>query len=152
MKNTIFMIKNIKYRVTRSLLTWNAREGLKALRPVHTAVCVESFTIHFEWGDVTFRQTALLEAKPRQKRQPIKSYASTSSSSIYQTAVCVSGAGDSCDWLLVEFQTRPPASFNARRCVDVQLSLPLITNAKLAIIWFDGKDVCLINVLPDMWN
>jgi len=30
----------------------------------------------------------------------------------------VSGAGDSCDWLLVEFQPPPPASFNARRCVD----------------------------------
>ena len=35
----------------------------------------------------------------------------------------MSGAGDSCDWLLVEFQTRPPASFNARRRVDAALLL-----------------------------
>jgi len=35
-----------------------------------------------------------------------------------QTAACVSGAGDSCDWLLVELQTRPLASFCQSRCVD----------------------------------
>ena len=34
-----------------------------------------------------------------------------------QTAACVSGAGDSCDWLFVERQTCPPASFNASRRV-----------------------------------
>ena len=34
------------------------------LRPVHTAAYVEASTllpIHFEWGDVTFRRTALWE-------------------------------------------------------------------------------------------
>ena len=38
-----------------------------------------------------------------------------------QTASLCAEAGDSCDWLLVEFQTRPPASFNARRRVDAAL-------------------------------
>jgi len=94
-------------------------------RPVHTAGCVEASTllpIHIELhcGSVAslclrcslqkLRKVQLF--KLRRKRQPIKSYASTSSSQSNRVLVCP--GREIRDWLLVEFQTRPLASFNAR--------------------------------------
>ena len=108
-----------------------ARCSVSWLRTLHTAACAEASTllpIHFESGDVTLRQTALWEQSvARRKRQPIESYASTSSS---QSNRCLCVRGGRFRWLVVGLASDMPAGKLQRT--------PLCGQATLRALWLQA--------------
>ena len=104
----------------------------RALRSLHTATCVEASTllpIHFEWGDVTLRRTALWEQSVARFKSRAMFYFWSFDGSVSQSnhmpvqalanlTACLCVRGGRFMWLVVgRGSDTPPASFNARRRV-----------------------------------